>query len=102
MRWENCGRGKFVEVGIRNLVWDRHWKGLFVKPEELLVTLAMDLEKRMLTKLVSHQVTQSHDNTGNLTQKTNLGAFFIKTLVLCTYGQPADLQSGFGCPHTCG
>lgn len=32
MRWENCGRGTFVEVGIRNLVWDTHWKGLIAKP----------------------------------------------------------------------
>lgn len=27
-----------MEVGIRNSVWDRHWKGLFAKPEELLVS----------------------------------------------------------------
>lgn len=38
MSWENCGWGAFVEVGIRNLVWGRHWKGLFAKPEELLVS----------------------------------------------------------------
>lgn len=38
MSWENCGWGTFVEVGIRNLVWGRHWKGLFAKPEEFLVS----------------------------------------------------------------
>lgn len=84
MSWENCGWGTFVEVGIRNLVWDRHWKGLFAKSEELLVSPGNgSREQNAGQKLVSHQFIQSHDNAGNLMQKTNLGAFFIKTLVLC-------------------
>lgn len=42
-------------------------------------------------KLVRYQFIQSHDDAENLTQKTDLGTFLIKTFLLCIYEQHVDL-----------
>lgn len=42
-------------------------------------------------KFASYQFIQSHDNVENLTLKTNLETFLIKTFMLCIYEQYVDL-----------
>lgn len=57
LRWESCGWRTFVEVGKRNLFWDRHLKCLSTMLGEVLVShYNMYLENGLQTKTCSLSV----------------------------------------------